>query len=396
MRSISVLIPDGGHYDTLKVLRCLGQAKEVTSHILSRVRWPISRFCRYSAKCHYYKSQTDSDWIDLIRRLAKQWKIDVVLPSTMKGTELLSLNHEALSGVVAIPPIPNSKMLKIAQDKWAFHCFAEDHKLPVLPTILVADGKRIIADSAELDSINYPALLKPTAEMGGRGIVKIDSPSEFYRLVEQKKILNESHKYIIQNYIPGVDFCLGVLCNSGKISAYTLQRNLIPSENDFGYQKVMEFIKDDRIIELGTKVVSEMLWDGIAFIDFRVDERDKTVRLIEVNPRQGRALLGSLAAGVNFPLILCLNALGITYSNSQRENTRYAHPSAFLHMLKSRFLARPTPVRLKWRESGWRFSVSDPLPDLVGVINRVRKIKLFRRLHNGRQKNEDSTLSLLE
>ena len=33
--SISVLIPDGGNYDTLKVLRCLGQIDTVKTHIIS-------------------------------------------------------------------------------------------------------------------------------------------------------------------------------------------------------------------------------------------------------------------------------------------------------------------------------------------------------------------------
>ncbi|MDD5327566.1 MAG: ATP-grasp domain-containing protein [Phycisphaerae bacterium] len=387
---MSVLVPDGEGYDTLKVLRCLGQAPEVKTHILSQVRWPITRFSRYSAKSHYHTSQNDADWIVAIRRVVQQCKIDVVLPATMKGLELISQNREVFLEASAIPPIPELDMLKTAQDKWSFQRFAEGQGLPVVPTLFVAHGKRIVANSSELDSIEYPVLLKPTNEMGGRGIVKIYSPSDFYYSVEHKKILNEGHEYILQSYIPGVDFCLGVFCEEGRILAYTLQRNLISSENYFGYQKVMEFVKDDRIIELGTQIVSAMAWNGIAFIDFRVDERDGTVKLIEVNPRQGRALLGSLAAGVNFPLISCLSAMGITCSNSQRENTRYAHPSAFLHMLTSRVLARPTPVRLKWSESGWRFSISDPLPDIVEAINCARKIKLFRRFRNRRQKDEGS------
>lgn len=372
---ISVLLPDGGNYDTLKVLRCLGQVPKVTSHVISRQRWPITRLSRYCKKCYYYPIRENSDWLDSIRRLVQKQKIDVVLPVTMRDTEFLSLNHKTLSEFVAIPPIPETKTFKTAQDKWAFHCFADRHKLPVPPTILVADGNKIIADSAKLNSIDYPALLKPTAEMGGHGIVKIDSPSEFYRLVDKKNILNNDQKYILQSHMTGVDFCFGVLCKAGRILAYTLQRNLIQSENYFSYQKVMDFVNNESIIKLGKQLVSAMAWDGIAFIDLRLDERDKSAKLLEINPRLGRALFGSLVAGVNFPYLSCLTALGINYTITQKENIRYAHPSAYVYMLKSRLLGRNNQLKLRWRESGWRFLIKDPLPEIFDNLYRFRKMK---------------------
>jgi len=373
---ISVLIPDGGNYDTLKVLRCLGQVPNVTSHVISQQRWPITRLSRYCKKFYYYPEQKNSDFLDSVRRLVIEQKIDVVLPVTMKATEALSRNKKALSDIVKIPPIPKNKIFKIAQDKWAFHCFAESHKFPVPPTILVADGQKIVADQAKLNSIEYPALLKPTTEMGGHGIVKVDSTSEFFCLADNKNVFKDGNKYILQSYISGIDFCLGLICENGRILAYTLQRNLIQSEDYFSYQKVMDFINNESIIKLGTQLASTMAWDGIAFIDFRLDERDKTIKLIEVNPRLGRALLGSLSAGVNFPFIMCLAALGIKYPVAQRENTRYAHPSAYVHMLKYHLLGKQNPLKLGWHESGWRFLINDPLPDVVEAIKHLNKIDI--------------------
>lgn len=369
--SISVLIPDGGNYDTLKVLRCLGQIDTIKTHILSRAHWPISRFSRYCKKSHYYASQNDSDWMDTIRKVVQQWNIDVILPATMKGIEFLSQKRKAISKFAAIAPVPEFEMLQIARDKWSFHRFAQEQRLPVIPTIFAAEGNKIIANQSELESVEYPALLKPTMEMGGRGIVKIDNHSDFHHPVKQKDFLKTGHRYIIQNYMPGIDYCLGVFCQGGKILAHTLQKDLLLPEHSFGPQKAMEFVHEDRIIEIGTRLVSAMKWEGMAFIDFRIDQRDNKVKLIEVNPRLGRALMGSLAAGVNFPLILCLGALGISYTDRQHETTRYAHPSAYLYMLRSRLMGRPTAVKLGWRESGWRFSVSDPLPDLIDFLRKA-------------------------
>ncbi|MHC4436676.1 MAG: ATP-grasp domain-containing protein [Planctomycetota bacterium] len=265
----------------------------------------------------------------------------------------------------------------MADDKWSFQCFAKEQGFPVIPTVLVVDRKKIVADSSELASIEYPALLKPTSRMGGEGIFRINSPSDFYRAVEQKGIMNNEGRYILQSYISGVDFSLGIICKDGEILAYALQKSLIESDNNFGYQMAMEFVHDERVIEIGKRLVSAMKWDGIAFIDFRLDQRNDTMKLLEMNPRFGRALLGYLLSGVNLPLVWCLSSLDLMYKSPQNVIGRYAHPSFFLHLLKSRLLGKPTPVKMSWRETGLQYLVSDPLPELVnafrGIVKRLYK-----------------------
>ena len=183
-RSFSVLILDGGDYGTIKMLRCLGQAPEVTTHILSRIRRPMARFSRYCNKCHFHTSQKDPEWIDVIKDIVRKYKIDVLLPTTTASIEFVSRNCNALKEIAAVPPNPDFKQLKMTQDKWSFYCFASEQGFPVVPTVFVAEGTSITAEPADLDSIEFPALLKPTTEMGGRGIVKIDSRSDFYSAVE--------------------------------------------------------------------------------------------------------------------------------------------------------------------------------------------------------------------
>jgi hypothetical protein len=80
-----------------------------------------------------------------------------------------------------------------------------------------------------------------------------------------------------------------------------------------------------------------------------------------------------LAAGVNFPLNMCYSALGIDITDKQRKSIRYAHPSAYVQNLMSRVKGKKVPVKLKWWESGLRYSVADPLPELVEVIKKIKK-----------------------
>jgi len=381
LRSISVLIPDCESYTALKVLRCLGQAPQVTTHLLIiGKRLPLARFSRYCGPCHYHRDLDEQGYIGVIKSLSESFGIDVVLPVTPKSLELISRNREAISKVTSIPPIPEYELLKMAGDKWSFQCFAEEKGFPVVPTVLVDDRKNIVMDSSELASIEYPALLKPTNQMGGEGILRINSPSDFYRVVEQNAMMKNGCRYILQSYISGVDYSLGVACKDGRILAYALQKSLFEPENDFGYQKAMEFVHNERIIEIGTRLVSAMKWDGIAFIDFRIDQSNDTIKLLEMNPRFGRALLGFLLAGVNLPLVWCLSSLDLMYKSPMKVTGRYAHPSFFLHLLKLQLLRKPTPVKMSWRETGLRFSVSDPLPEFVHGIRSLRVMRLLQSL----------------
>lgn len=387
LHSISVLIPHCESYTALKVLRCLGQVPEVTTHILTDRRLSLARFSRYCGHFHFHKDLDERGYLEKIMSLAEDFGIDVVLPATPESMELISRNREAISKVTSIPPIPGLELLKMAGDKWSFQCFAEEQGFPVVPTVLAADRKNIIVDPSELASIEYPALLKPTNRMSGEGILRINSPSDFYRAVEQKGTIENGGRYILQSYISGIDFSLGVVCEDGKILACALQKSLFGPDNYFGYQKAMEFVHDERVVEIGTQLVSAMKWDGIAFIDFRLDQRNDTINLLEMNPRFGRALLGFLLAGVNLPFVWCLSSLGLMYKGPLNVTGRYAHPSFYLHLLKSQLLGKPTPMKMSWRETGLRFAVSDPLPEFIHSIRRLRVMRMLQSLCLRRRNN---------
>lgn len=384
-RSFSVLIPDGSDYGVLKVLRCLGQSSNVTSYVLSKEKKPIAGYSKYCKKYYFNSSRNDYEWIEVIKDIAGKTRIDVLLPTTTEGIEFISKNYNALKEIVSLPPTPQYDLLKMAQDKWSFYLFVKEHELPMSQTILFAEQSKILAEPSSLDTMEFPVLLKPTQEMGGQGIIKIDKPSEFYNIIEQKKAIQSGKRYIVQSYIPGEDLCLGACCKQGEILSYVLQKDISSQSNSFSHQKIMEYVNNDMAIEIANKLVSDMSWDGMAFIDLRIDSRDNSMKLLEVNPRLGRAFLGALSAGVNFPLNLCYSALGMDITDKQKESVRYAHPSAYIENLKSRIKGKKVPLKLRWRESGIRYSIADPLPELVEAMKNLRKIKIFHSFFNSKQ-----------
>jgi predicted ATP-grasp superfamily ATP-dependent carboligase len=309
--------------------------------------------------------------------VVRQWKIDVVLPVTLRGVQLISQRREAISKVSAIPPIPEFGKLELARNKWLLYQFAKERGLPVVPSVLTEKGRGPIADSSNFDSIEYPALLKPTLQRGGFGIVKVESPSDLPKAWKDKRIIEDS-EYILQSCIPGIDVSFSVFCQSGEVIAYTLWRELLPPKEPFRVPRLVEYVDDELAVDIGKRLVSAIGWDGVADIDLILDERDQSVQILEINPRFWQSLLGCLIAGVNFPLIACLCAVGAECPKMrQTPHTRYARPLASARMLLSRLVGRGPAGGFGWRDSVLRFICKDPLPELVYVLRGTAR--RFRR-----------------
>jgi len=208
--------------------------------------------------------------------------------------------------------------------------------------------------------------------------VKVRDSSDFHNAWKDERIMR-GQRYILQSYIPGPVFCMNLYCHGGKIIAQTLWKTIIRSrKRPFFSARAMEYVNEEGIIDLSTQLISAMKWDGIVNIDFLVDARDGTVNILDFNPRFGQSLLGSLVAGVNFPLLACLGAMGREYPNmQQQENIRYAHPVTQSKMLISQFMGRKPPIKVRWKYGGLQFAVQDPLPEFVDTFRGI--LKRFRR-----------------
>ena len=90
--------------------------------------------------------------------------------------------------------------------------------------------------------MEYPVLLKPTSGTDGQGIRRFDTPSDLRTFFKGQDEALLNGKYLVQSFIPGSDLGLSVLCQDGKILAFTIQRGLISAAHRFGPLMAMEFI----------------------------------------------------------------------------------------------------------------------------------------------------------
>jgi predicted ATP-grasp superfamily ATP-dependent carboligase len=363
LNKISVLIPDGENEHVLWVVRSLADSKRVNAYILSdKHRMPV----RFSRHCRRYEFKlTGTDYtarVNALAEMAQRFHIDVILPVSEEGVQFAATEREALSKLAALSPIPTLESLQIARNKWLLNQFAGQHGM------MVPESALVTLDSAferRISALEYPVLLKPTSLTDGQGIRRFETLSDLQRFLESPDAESFKAKSLVQCYVPGSDMGLSVLCRDGEILAFTIQRGIISAAHRFGPLMAMEFISQEDVLEAGRKLVSALGWSGVAHIDFRYDSRDGRVKIIEMNARYWGSLLGSLVAGVNFPYLACLAAQGIPFDRPEYQHSRYAYSTTTIKEALLWLRGKNTLKDLSYRETGLRFFLPDPFPEMV-------------------------------
>ena len=140
-------------------------------------------------------------------------------------------------------------------------------------------------------------------------------------------------------------------------------------------------VVNPEVMELGLRLLSAMGWQGVAAVEFLVDQRDGIPKLMEVNPRFWGTLSLSILAGVDFPMLLHRMAMegDIDPLNEYRADMvcQWLLPGDMLH-----FITSPNPMRLK--PGIWPFgrhkphyvvcSLGDPGPALSFPLIALRHV----------------------
>lgn len=361
----SVLIPDGQSPQALGVLQCLGQMKNVRTYILSNDKRTSIRFSRHSTQFFSYLKGVDNEGrLEAIYNTIKKVNVDVVLPVDCKGIRFLSANSDSLSQLTSIAPLPETKAMDIALDKWLLAEWLKKNHIPCPPTILYQKN-----DSFDecLSTIRFPVLIKPTLGGMGKGIKLFDKREALYSFFKSHVI---SEEFIVQSFINGYDIDCSVLCKEGKILAHTIQKGFINGPNPFGAPAGIDFLFDGCTFKVVKEVVEKLNWSGVAHFDLRYDEEDKQVKVIEMNPRFWGSVLGSLCAGVNFPYLACLTGLKRDLPEIMVQPIRFVQGKVAIKITTQRLLGRKR-TDLYYDNSIIEFLLKDPLPNMFGVYFKI-------------------------
>ena len=133
----------------------------------------------------------------------------------------------------------------------------------------------------------------------------------------------------------------------------------------------IEFVQEEKTLGVVQQLMRELKWTGVAHVDLRYDVHADHPRVIEINARYWRSLLGSLVAGVNFPYLACRTALGEVFPVPEYRHTRFISKPfpALQHLFK--VPGRSGAVSVSFAETNFAYMFRDPLPDLVREIRNL-------------------------
>ena len=371
VKKYAILIPDADDWTAVKIMRCFLNVPNIKFYLLSNKKNTITRRSKYCSTFFYKNYHNENEWLENILEISKNNDIDIVIPSTDEGFSLIVKNQTIFyKNNLNIPHLPNEETYEQTRDKWLFYRFLIENDLPTESALLLGEKDNLQVDINALKNFTYPSLIKPASERGGFGITYLDSFNKFN--ATWGKITQNGYpgKYYMQGYIPGFDISMAVYCRNGIIYEYAIHKSYSATENYFGPQRIMEFIDDKNLVSIAEKCLKELEWNGIACIDFRIDSRDNNPKIIELNPRFGQALLGWYSAGINFPLVLLLDAFDKPYPGMDYKKIKYAHPKAQIKMLIKNIFRKNISNTFNYK-GGLNFSIRDPLPEIYFIFQKI-------------------------
>ncbi|MBI4101388.1 MAG: ATP-grasp domain-containing protein [Candidatus Nealsonbacteria bacterium] len=296
-----ILVTDAQLRHSLAIIRSLGgKGLSVMAGDCERVSTGF--FSKYAKSRVVYPDPEENEeaFLNFILQLVRRKKIEMIIPVSDKVLIPLAKHKKELEKYTVLPVGDYETIIK-ARDKETTLKIAQEIGFPMPKTYFVAD-------ESELEKIKeYPLIIKPRFGSGSRGIILCKNLQEL-----KEGFRKQSRDYgplLVQEFIPqGQEVgYYGLFGKDSQPIAWTIQKRLRSYPVSGGPSTFRETINHPEIKELAEKILKHLKWQGVAMVEFKIDQRDDQPKLMEVNPRFWGSLALSIASGIDFPYLLyCL------------------------------------------------------------------------------------------
>lgn len=363
--AISILIPDGESHLLIFVVNSLSQIKGVKIYVMSNKRHISLKYSRFVNKVSYYPTEGDEEnWIKNINIESSRYNVDVIMPIYEKGIEILIRHKEKILHKHKLGLLPTINDFLKAKNKWLL--------MEHLVHIKIPHPKSLLLEKWDKGTLKFPFIVKPIEGIGGgKDVSLIQDKTAFNSFLSTNNL--SDCKYIIQEYIKGYDIGCSVLCKSGVILAYTIQKASLKADNPFAPFLGFVFVNEEKLYLIISELMKSLNWSGVAHIDARYDTNKNTFKVIEVNTRFWGSLDASLLAGVNFPYLYCLASLNQNFKLPNYKTMNSLNLKGIVKSLKSdiRFVLR---FKFILNNTSLKFALNDPIPMVYKYITRTKNI----------------------
>jgi len=297
-RNMSVLVTDGHWRKTLAVVRSLGR-KGVHVTVGERTFLNTSFFSKYCSRRIVYPSprRNPEEFIEFILKEIRKNHYECLFPMEEETLLLVAKYRSEISKYTYLL-IPDLEKVEFVRDKGKLLRFAESHGIPIPKTIYSLENP-------EPDMVQGPAVIKPRISSGSFGIAYVKKREDLIALYQG---VHARYPFpLIQDWIPdgGGTFGLSALFDeASNVKAAFVHKKLRMYPVRGGPSTLREGVEYPQIMELGLSLLKSLNWVGVAMVEFKVDPRDGTPKLMEVNPRFWGSLHLAIISGIDFPYLI--------------------------------------------------------------------------------------------
>jgi len=196
---------------------------------------------------------------------------------------------------------PGPQISALVLDKFSTLRLAQKHGIHVPRTQLVSNSTELHRLSS---IVPFPWVLKPARKQTSVEQAKSFTATTADQVAAKFPEAQEfSPPMLLQEYCPGVGVGVEVLMHKGECRALFQHRRLeeAPYTGGFSATALAEQ-PDSRLVDQSLALLRAMEWEGPAMVEFKVNPKDGSAVLMEVNGRYWGTISLPVVAGLDFPL----------------------------------------------------------------------------------------------
>jgi len=368
-----VFITDGHWRKSLAAVRALGR-KGIKVTVGESTCLATAAFSKYCNRAVVYPSphQRPSEFVNFLFKELSHRSYQMLLPMEDETLGLISQYHSEFSRLTYLPIVSFEK-LQFARRKDKILQMAEKQGIPIPRTWYIDNISKL---NRLKDSLSYPVVIKPQMSSGAVGISYPNNPED---LMEQYLSIHRRFPFpLIQELIPregpgyGASFLLD---EKGEVRASFVHKRLREYPVAGGASTLRESVRRDDILDMARALLNALDWFGVAMVEFKVDPRDGTPKLMEINPRFWGSLSLAVEAGVNFPYLLYRMSRGESFKPVEHyqigKRCRWLLPGDILHFIHNPRRTSLLPKFFHFWDGNTAYdilSLKDPLPVLGRIL----------------------------
>jgi len=258
----------------------------------------------------------ENEFVDFLLEFGKkQIERPVIFVTSDDFLVSVSSNRDCLKRYFLMN-FPDEKVIKAIIDKFQQYELVRSVGIPAPKTFLPKSLKDI---SRIRRKLNYPVFVKACEVNSWRrsigasikGFV-VNSDHEFEDAFQT--IFERRSRAIVQEIVQGPDTnhfkaCCYISQKGEFLLAFTLQK-IRQQPIRFGVGAIVRSIHYPKLLEIGKRLFTALGYRGIGSAEFKLDEKDGELKLIELNPRYWQQNILADRCGMNFPLTDYLETTG--------------------------------------------------------------------------------------